>query len=167
LAKLVNHSNEWDKYVSPVLFAYRTSKQATTQVTPFYLTYGREARLPVDDLTNDFVTIQQRIMELIDQLPVLRESVKETIGEKQAEQKQRYDQQVPQETVYAIGDKVLYYKAALENQRSGKLDAKWKGPYYVHDTGPRGTYKLRDLRGKLSKAYVNGNLLKTYKERDN
>jgi hypothetical protein len=167
LAKLVNHSNEWDKYVAPALFAYRTSKQATTQVTPFYLTYGREARLPVDDLSNDFVTIQQRITSLIDELPLLRESVKKMIDEKQAEQKQRYDQRISQEIVYAIGDKVLYYKAALDNQRSGKFDDKWKGPYYIQDTGPRGTYKLRDLRGKLSKAYVNGNLIKTYKEWNN
>lgn len=167
LAKLVNHSNEWDRYISPVLFAYRTSKQATTQVTPFYLTYGREARLPVDDLSDDFVTIQQRIMGLIDELPLLRESVKETITEKQGEQKRRYDLRIPQEITFTIGDKVLYYKAALDNQRSGKLDKKWKGPYYVHDTGLNGAYKLRDMQGKISKACINGNLLKIYKERDN
>ena len=51
LAKLVEQTNEWDKYIAPVLFAYRSSKQSTTKLTPFYLTYGREAVLPVDDLT--------------------------------------------------------------------------------------------------------------------
>jgi len=71
---------------------------------------------------------------------------------------------IPREIVYEIGEKVLYYKASMDNQRTGKLDEKWKGPYHIHDTGPNGTYKLRDSRGKLSKSYINGNLLKLYKE---
>jgi len=167
LAKLVNHSNEWDRYISPVLFAYRSSKHATTKVTPFYLTYGREARLPVDDLTYNFVTIRERIIGLIDDLPILRESVRDTIEESQSEQKRRYDMRIPREIVYEIGEKVLYYKAFMDNQRTGKLDEKWKGPYHIHDTGPNGTYKLRDSRGKLSKSYINGNLLKLYKEWEN
>ena len=84
LAKLVTISNEWDRYIS---FAYRTSKQATTKVTPFYLTYGREARLPVDDLTYNFTTIWKRIIGLINDLPILRKSVRDTIEESQSEQK--------------------------------------------------------------------------------
>ena len=87
LTKLITHSNDWDKYIAPVLFAYRSSKQATTKITPFYLTYGREARLLVDNLTEDFVTIQQRIMGLVDDLPILREIAKDTITEAQSEQK--------------------------------------------------------------------------------
>jgi len=166
LAKLVEHTKEWDRYVPPVLFAYRTSRQATTRITPFYLTYGREARLPIDDLTGNFTTIQQRLMELVDELPILREITRETITESQSEQKQRYDRKILQETVFAIGDKVLYYKAALDNQRSGKFDEKWKGPFYIHDKGPHGSYQLRSFNGKISKSYVNGNLLKIYIERD-
>ena len=73
LAKLVKQTNEWDKYIAPVLFAYHSSKQATTKLTPFYLTYGREAVLPVDDLTQNEETIQNRIAKLLDQLPHDRE----------------------------------------------------------------------------------------------
>ena len=36
-----NNLDDWDKMIAPVLFAYRTSKQATTGITPFYLVYGR------------------------------------------------------------------------------------------------------------------------------
>jgi Integrase zinc binding domain/Integrase core domain len=166
LAKLVTQSKDWDKYIAPVLFAYRTSKQATTKITPFYLAYGREARLPIDDLTEDFATIQQRIMGLVDDLPILREIAKETITESQSDQKQRYDRRILQETTFDIGDKVLYYKAALDNQRSGKFDEKWKGPYHIHNKGPHGTYQLRDVKGKISKSYINGNFLKIYRERE-
>ena len=42
------HLDEWDKYIAPVLFAYRTNKHSTTKFTPFYLLYGRQARLPME-----------------------------------------------------------------------------------------------------------------------
>ena len=74
LAKLSINTNEWDKYISPVLFAYRTSKQSTTKITPFYLTYGREAKLPIDDLSENIEQIEQRIQNLLDILPHERES---------------------------------------------------------------------------------------------
>ena len=49
LLKMINdNQNEWDKFLDSVLFAYRTSKQASTKFSPFFLLYGREPRLPVD-----------------------------------------------------------------------------------------------------------------------
>ena len=44
----VQHLDEWDKYIAPVLFAYRTNKHSTTKFTPFYLLYGRQAQLPME-----------------------------------------------------------------------------------------------------------------------
>ena len=43
---LVQH--DWDKYISAVLFAYRTMKQGSTRFEPFMLTYGRTAITPLD-----------------------------------------------------------------------------------------------------------------------
>lgn len=40
--------DDWKQFVRPVCFAYNTSVQAFTGYTPYYLMYGREARLPVD-----------------------------------------------------------------------------------------------------------------------
>ncbi len=45
--------DEWDNYLDSVLFAYRTSKQASTKFSPFVLLYDREPRLPVDLLTEE------------------------------------------------------------------------------------------------------------------
>ena len=47
-----NQSN-WDTYLSLVLFAYRTSYQASLRSTPFGMLYGQEARLPADDVWLD------------------------------------------------------------------------------------------------------------------
>ena len=50
LARLTTeHLNEWDRYIAPVLFSYRVNKHSTTKVSPFFLVYGREAKLPIDD----------------------------------------------------------------------------------------------------------------------
>ena len=49
-----NH-NEWDKYLDSVLFAYRTSKQASTRFSPFFLLYGREPKLPIDLIVSNKV----------------------------------------------------------------------------------------------------------------
>lgn len=40
-----NHK-EWDKYIPQIQFAYNTSVNATTGVTPAFLTYGRELEAP-------------------------------------------------------------------------------------------------------------------------
>ena len=51
LAKLTEKEKNWDDHIAPVLFAYRTSQHSTTKVTPFLLTHGCEATLPMDDPT--------------------------------------------------------------------------------------------------------------------
>src|SRR5437764_7270679 len=58
LAKVSEKENQWDKYIEQVLFAYRTTKHSTTKRKPFFMTYGREAILPIDEME-----IQENISE--------------------------------------------------------------------------------------------------------
>ena len=46
---LVNHL-DWDQHIAPSIFAYNVCVNTTTGFTPFFLTYGREARLTVDSI---------------------------------------------------------------------------------------------------------------------
>jgi hypothetical protein len=49
LSMFVNSSHfNWDEVVDHVIFAYTTSRQESTGVTPFLMLYGREAVLPID-----------------------------------------------------------------------------------------------------------------------
>ena len=47
LSKLVvNKGSDWDQVLGPLLFAYRIMPHSSTGETPFFLLYGRDAKLP-------------------------------------------------------------------------------------------------------------------------
>jgi hypothetical protein len=169
LSKLAtNHIDDWDTYVAPVLFAYRTTKHSTTKIAPFFLLYGRDAKLPTDPLENENTsTLINHLENLIDDLPQEIEHAKKRVEKAQKKQKDRHDRKLRHPVNFIIGDKVLYYDAAKEKQWTGKLEQKWKGPYYIHQVGEKGSYKLRTIDGKVLKTSVNGSLLKLYHDRQN
>ena len=58
LLKMIDENqSDWDKYLDSVLFAYRTSKQASTKFSPFFLLYGLEPVLPVELIVSKEVSI--------------------------------------------------------------------------------------------------------------
>jgi predicted transcriptional regulator len=153
LAKLGGNKN-WDKNIAPVLFAYRSKIQESAKITPFYLVYERKAILLMDREVKG-ISVIKRIEQLIERLPQIRWQAREEIKETKHKIKLEFE----------IGDKVLYYNAAKEKQWSGKLEEKWKGPYYIHSVIVNGSYKLKELDGKILKTPVNGELLKKYYDR--
>ncbi|GBC39999.2 putative integrase core domain protein [Rhizophagus irregularis DAOM 181602=DAOM 197198] len=113
IAKLVQDNNkEWDQLIDAVLLVYRTKKHNTTEKTPFYLTYGREATLPIDlkipsqISQNEKDPMQKQIYQLIVELEEERNDVSLRIEKEQTKQKQVYDQQGISEKL-KIGDQVL------------------------------------------------------------
>ncbi len=165
LAKLSNQDN-WDKYIAPTLFAYRTSQHSTTKVTPFLLSYGREAVLPIDEEKESSEDpLMDRFKSIVDELPQIRNDTYERVVQQQQKQKEYHDQQITSSTTFSIGDKVLLYDAKKEKQWSGKLEDKWKGPYYIHAVLLNGSYKIRSIKGQVLKTPQNGRLLKLYQDR--
>lgn len=161
-----NHLNDWDKFIAPVLFAYRTNKHATTGITPFFLLYGREARLPSEpDQQEENVTIIDQIAAHMDVLPIKREQARMKIQTEQQKQRDRHDKNLPKKDSFDIGNKVLYYRAGLDKQWSGKLEPKWKGPYQITANLGHGAYRIAELNGKEFVTPVNQKYLKLYKER--
>ena len=50
----------------------------------------------------------------------------------------------------------------MQNSKSSKLDDKWSGPYLIHEILLNGSYKLKELNGKILRNPTNGELLKRY-----
>src|ERR1700743_1289594 len=168
LAKTLEKENQWDEKLEEVSFAYRTNKQATTKETPFYLLYGREAKLPneiIEERVPQPISVKDnelnRQFELIE-LQERRKETQERITEQQIKRKTKHDQKVKKEETFRIGDKVLVKEAYKENQRSGKLSQNWKGPYYIHQVYGKGAYKIKTLDGKILKNTHNIRNLKRY-----
>ena len=171
LAKVSEKEDEWDKHIGSVLFAYRTTKHNTTRKTPFFMVYGREAILPIEDFeTGENFGMDAIIERTYDLINLVDDRIKalENIERSQEQQKNRHDNKIKKEIKFEIGDKILLKDAAKEKQWSGKLSSKWKGPYYIHEIIRKGAYKLRTLDGKVLKTSHNIKHLKKYfDQRDN
>src|ERR671929_1351041 len=70
LARLSLKNHDWDLYIAPTLFAYQTTKHATTKIEPFFLVYGRTARLTVDLPEMESLHVENdRLSAILDDLP--------------------------------------------------------------------------------------------------
>jgi hypothetical protein len=161
------HEGDWNIFLPSALFAYRTIRQNTTRYKPFYLTYGREATLPIEltipiysPETNLEMSLEEacfkRIAQLTSRLVDDRQQAQKNITKAQEKQRERHEERIKPHT-YKIGDQVL-----LRNFRAKKLDVKWQGPYYIHDTRPNGVFKLRTLDGKVRAKTVHADQLRPY-----
>jgi hypothetical protein len=165
LARLSLKNNDWDLYIAPTLFAYRTTKHSTTKIEPFFLVYGRSARLPIDVAQpSDPYATNDRLVELIDEVPPIRIQAKRQITQSQNKQKDHHDKSVKRSNQFEIGTKVLYFNVTLDHSHSGKFNPKWRGPFIIQQVLPHGAYKLQTLDGQSLSAPINGNLLKPYRE---
>ena len=122
--------------------AYRTTKHSATGVTPFLLTYGREAVLPIDETKP--LTIQERMISIMEEISHIREEARLMIQKAQ----DRIIQQTPgKERRFIVGEEVLCHDSAKESWYSRKLEPKWKGPYQIATVLLNGSYKIADQGG--------------------
>jgi hypothetical protein len=135
--------------------------------------YGREPKLfeELNEENNNeenfenIEVIDERINEIDKDLPQLMEEAKKNIIKAQEKQKFQHDKKIKPRH-FQIGEKVLRYDAAKEKQWTGKLEEKWKGPYYIHEILLNGSYKLKEIDGQVINVPVNGELLKKYYSRE-
>ena len=137
--------NDWEKFVRPVCFAYNTSIQASTGYTPYYLMYGREARLPIDlqfgTSFSDTLSSDLYVQQLQSSLSYAYQIVRNTLGNVQQRQKTLYDSSLHGKP-FAKGDTVWLYSPVIPQGGHRKLHHPWTGPYKVES-------KLSDLNYKI------------------
>ena len=155
---------DWDRYIGPLLFAYRDTPQSSSGFAPFELLYGRSVRGPMSILKelwtgnkNDDEEIRTTYQYVLD----LRERIEETCQiaqealQKSSERNKRYYNRKTRMRSFNPGDKVLLLLPTDHN----KLLLQWKGPFPVLEKIGKVDYRI-DLFGK-SKVF-HANLLKKY-----
>ncbi len=119
LAKMAEETTMWDEFIDPALMAYRTTKHATIEVTPFLLVYGREVVLLIDEPYD--LRMRDRMMQIVEEVPHIREEARRMI---QHSQQHMIENDPKKEKLFYIRKEVLYHDVAKEKHYSGKLEEK-------------------------------------------
>ena len=113
--------------------------------------------------TEDTVAKRLRSIALLSQH--VYKSAEENIKKAQAHQKKHYDLRhaVP---AFKKGDLVLRKNMANSHRMGGKLDARWIGPYTIHEVNEKELYRLKCTKsGKVLKKAISSLQLKAYSTR--
>lgn len=140
----------WEDHVQKVCLAYNTSVQATTGFTPFYLMFGREARLPIDftfNLPTPATTTAEYASHLADALNQAYASAREKIGHNQNRQKEVYDKKIHGEP-HSEGDLVWLHNPHVPRGTHRKFHKPWTGPHRVLDCISDQLYRIEHVYNK-------------------
>lgn len=158
---------DWDRYLAPLLFAYREVPQASLGFSPFELLYGRHVRGPLSVLkelwTNEALepeirTTYEYVCELRNRLEATCRLAHEELERSGARYKKYYDKKARNRALSA-GDRVLILLPTDNN----KLLMQWRGPYPVMARKGEVDYAV-DIGHATRLFHIN--MLKKYEERD-
>ncbi|XP_041375943.1 uncharacterized protein LOC121388603 [Gigantopelta aegis] len=159
---------DWDKYLSAVLFAYREVPQESLGFSPFELVYGHSVRGPMSilkelwtkEVQDDQVrSTYQYVIDLRERLELTRQMAKENL-EKSARRHNYYYNKKARQRNMKVGEKVLVLLPTDNN----KLTMQWKGPYTIKEKLGNVDYRLEVTR-KIKTFHAN--MLKHYVQREN
>ncbi|CAJ2644769.1 unnamed protein product [Trifolium pratense] len=164
----------WHKTLDQVLWACRNSPKESTGSTPFRLTYGHDAVLPVEIMMQSIRV--QRQWELppdhyenimLDELTDVDEERLQAL-DVLIRQKERiaraYNKRVKSK-LFDVGD--LVWKVILPMDRRdrvfGKWSPNWEGPFKISQVLSNGAYEIEELTPEKRSVNMNGKYLKKYK----
>ncbi|XP_063941355.1 uncharacterized protein LOC108201357 [Daucus carota subsp. sativus] len=169
-AKLEEKKGDWPEELPMVLWSYNTTPRTTTGESPFMLTYGCEAMVPVevgagsfrrDHFQEEDNAVNQRLH--LDMLEEVRRESQVRLAAYQQRTARFYNSRVKPRP-FKVGDLVL--RKMMPGMRvpgHGVFGANWEGPYRIRAEIFRGAYYLEDMQGEpISKAWNAEHLKKYY-----
>jgi len=126
------HPWDWEQHLHEVCMAYNTSVHTSTGYTPFYLMFGRQARLPVDVIygtsPSDHQSPSEYAVTLQQRLTAAYDLVCQTSSIQHKRQKEYYDKKI-HGNPHVVGDLVWVLNTRIPNKSSCKLYHPWTGPF--------------------------------------
>uniref|UniRef100_A0A2N9FYE4 Reverse transcriptase n=1 Tax=Fagus sylvatica TaxID=28930 RepID=A0A2N9FYE4_FAGSY len=133
----------------------RTTVRIPTGETPFRMTFGSEAVVPVEIGLTTFRTStydeqenEEQLRLNLDLIDEVRETAETRVKRYQERMARHYNSRVKPRQL-SVGDLVLRkVTLATKNPSEGKLGPNWEGPYKVIEIRRPGTYHLEDMNGR-------------------
>ena len=152
----------WDQFIDGVLFAYRVSKHAATQFSPFELLYGRQPRLPTSILMPEDIEFTRDIKEYntrhVYELHRAHQCVKALLADARDLYKAYHDGKASQRAIqpaFVVGDEVMLYSPRLRTSgehetTTTKFRPQWNGPFVIVEISDTGdVFTIRDDRNRI------------------
>lgn len=124
--------HQWSQQVGYLVHAYNSTKCDATGYSPYFLMFGREARLPVDICfgvsSDDEVPHSQYVARLQEDLKTAYRLATEAADKIHGRNKRSHDKRVRSQ-VLNVGDRVLLKNLGLKGKH--KLQSRWSPEPYV------------------------------------
>lgn len=127
--------HRWSQHINRLVHAYNCTKNDATGYSPYYLLFGREARLPVDVCFGTSPdgkgagSHRQYVERMKSELQQAYQLATETAQKSQKRNKRLYDKHIKHQTL-AVGDRVLTRNLGMTGKN--KLGDKWNSvPYLI------------------------------------
>ena len=139
------HNTEWDECLPFVLWAYSGTIHSTTGFSPYHLLFGREMRLPLDELTRYWKGKEETsVVDVVEYVKVLKANIElvqemaQKNEQKQKESSKYYHDQRAVDRVFYVGEFVLVFRL----RKTNKLHNEWQGPFIITEKITDVTYKV-------------------------
>ena len=139
---IAQHGGEWDEHLQQVLQGYRCSKQASTQMSPFFVMTGRHPRMVIENVLDPEWQSQDHlesvefdtggVMEKAITIFQANQQVLVNIEQAQARQQIQYTRRKNVATFARLEPGKTLVKMRIIGKRR-TLDRNWEGPYEFVD----------------------------------
>ena len=107
---------DWDRYIDGIAMAYNSTPHETTGITPYRMVFGTEISIPLDLVSDRIqegeeeevpVSESEYVRNLENELDLIHQVARETMGKSTERQKMQYDRKVHERT-YDIGPEISF-----------------------------------------------------------
>ncbi len=166
--------DDWDDFLTELVFAYNTSQQKSTKMAPFQVMFGRRSVLSHTGTIHDDLEshenpeyIEGQLNSLLNIRRIINGTVKANIEHAQMKQVHHFKKRKQgKKAALKAGEKVLLFNKRKATRKGSKLEQSWLGPYVITSLSSSGVAVLENMEGKPLRQHHNVLHLKRFVERN-
>ena len=158
---------DWDEFLPFACFQYRSSRNESTNETPYYLLFYREMKMPLDRVYSkdeQYSNADEYLKEVTSRFRAAKEIFMKQL-EMKVNQKKQFNESLGKKVDFNVGEVVLVLKRHVKKGHVKKLTHLWRGPYVViNKFDNQINYEVQQLKSGKDKHVVHASNMKRYIE---